>query len=122
MAVVEFLINSGADIDAQDNAGETALFKAASFNSKNMVRLLIDRGADPGIEAFGGRTAADTRYHEVSEMVAEAVERRKLHALKAAAAAKVATAEKKRHDAVSSRQQSLKAHAPKLRLKTGPKP
>jgi ankyrin repeat protein len=116
--IVRFLIEKGADIDAQDDTGETALFKAADFGNRNMVRLLVDKGADPEIETNGGRSAAQARYRypEIDEMIAEAIELKKRRLREAT----VVALEKKRHDAVAVKQQSLRAHAPKFRLRAGP--
>jgi ankyrin repeat protein len=45
--VVEELLNAGADINACDVAGYTALHYAASGGHIETGRLLIARGADP---------------------------------------------------------------------------
>lgn len=45
-AAVELLIRHGADLDAKDAAGDTALIKAAWKGDKDCVVLLCDEGAD----------------------------------------------------------------------------
>lgn len=40
-----FMLNSGAYIDAQDCAGKTPLLSACSYNNVEVVKLLVDRGA-----------------------------------------------------------------------------
>jgi len=41
------LLNHGADIDARNNIGDTPLFNAISWNKVDVVRLLLDYGANP---------------------------------------------------------------------------
>ncbi|XP_057313101.1 serine/threonine-protein phosphatase 6 regulatory ankyrin repeat subunit B-like isoform X3 [Hydractinia symbiolongicarpus] len=43
----ESLLNSGAFIDDIDSNGRTALFHAATYASQEMVKVLLDHGADP---------------------------------------------------------------------------
>ncbi len=45
--IVKFLIDSGADINAQDDMGSTALLFAVryGYNEGNCVKLLVDAGA-----------------------------------------------------------------------------
>jgi len=50
-----FLIDKGADVDAQNPFGTTALMMSATEASK--VRLLLDRGAKAGLASKQGRTA-----------------------------------------------------------------
>ena len=40
------LLENGADVNAKDNNGETALHDAAPFGKKELVKLLIENGAD----------------------------------------------------------------------------
>ena len=40
-----FMLNSGAYVDAQDSAGKTPLLSACSYNNVGVVKLLVDRGA-----------------------------------------------------------------------------
>jgi outer membrane protein assembly factor BamB len=55
LAVVERLLDAGADIDSADRYGSTALAAAAVNGHLDVVRLLLDRGADPDIkETFYG--------------------------------------------------------------------
>ena len=55
--VAELLIEKGADIDAKDKTGSTALMWAARDNSLEMVKLLIEKGADVMLENNEGNTA-----------------------------------------------------------------
>ena len=39
----------GADVDSRDGSGATALCRAASKKNKDMIKVLVERGADPNI-------------------------------------------------------------------------
>lgn len=58
---VEFLINHGADLDATDKYGNTALHRAAIKEHRSVVQALLDSQANPNLRAFGNdnKTAAD---------------------------------------------------------------
>jgi diguanylate cyclase (GGDEF)-like protein len=57
---VKGLLHSGANVDARDNRGNTALIEAAFFKYPDLVKLLLDSGAD--IDA--GNNAGDTALTE----------------------------------------------------------
>ena len=46
LEIIEFLINSGCDINAGDNEEQTPLHKAALFGNMESVQSLLERGAD----------------------------------------------------------------------------
>src|SRR5262249_37926741 len=50
---VELLLDRGADANAADKRGFTALHRAAELGQLNLVRLLLRRGARPHPEAEG---------------------------------------------------------------------
>lgn len=54
---VTALINAGADVNARDDNGWTALVHAASRGQTKVVSLLLKAGADPNIRTRDGRTA-----------------------------------------------------------------
>lgn len=58
---VEFLIKHGADLDAADKYGNTALHRAAFKDHMPVVQALLDSPANPNLRASdnGNRTAAD---------------------------------------------------------------
>ena len=59
VAVVRFLLERGADINAEDGDGQTALMKALGYNHPTVVQLLLERGADCCKPDRLGRTLLD---------------------------------------------------------------
>ena len=57
--IVKLLINSGADIDAQDKKRWTPLMIAAMNGNFEVVKTLTKGGANKGIEDIEGKTARD---------------------------------------------------------------
>ena len=76
LAAMDALLTAGADINARDQHGQTALMNAASDGQIEVVRLLADRGADLNHRAKYGLTAvmlAVVRGHtEVVRILVEA--------------------------------------------------
>lgn len=54
---VDFLLDSGAYIDAVDGAGKTALMHAAEKKREGIIELLLSRGANPLLKDGRGRDA-----------------------------------------------------------------
>ncbi|MBV9773233.1 MAG: ankyrin repeat domain-containing protein, partial [Gemmatimonadetes bacterium] len=52
------LLEAGADANARQHGGYTALHAAAMHGSGERVELLLAHGADPALPADDGRTAA----------------------------------------------------------------
>jgi hypothetical protein len=52
------LLDAGADPNARQTAGFTAIFSAAAANRRNLTEILIANGADPGIRNDFGQSAA----------------------------------------------------------------
>ena len=69
---LELLINAGADLDFQDDLGETPMIYAAGFNSFDTVYFLLEAGADFEIKDNYGRDLAyevvDTTVHPESDL------------------------------------------------------
>ena len=53
------LLDAGADVDARQPGGFTALHSAAQNGDLDLVELLLQRGADPRAATDDGRTARD---------------------------------------------------------------
>jgi ankyrin repeat protein len=51
------LIERGADVNARNWMGQTALFRAGTGTNTGMIELLAAHGADPNIRDKEGRTA-----------------------------------------------------------------
>ncbi|HSR70686.1 MAG TPA: ankyrin repeat domain-containing protein, partial [Acidobacteriota bacterium] len=56
--IARMLLKAGADPNAQQQGGFTALHSAALHGDKDMAESLLEHGADPSIPAADGRTAA----------------------------------------------------------------
>jgi len=57
--VVAYLLDRGAQIDARDVRGRTALMIAAEGGRAEVAALLLGRGADPSLKDKAGKRAAD---------------------------------------------------------------
>jgi ankyrin repeat protein len=53
------LVEAGADVNARQHGGYTALHSAAQHGSLPLMDLLLDHGADPDVAAEDGRRAID---------------------------------------------------------------
>jgi ankyrin repeat protein len=59
MAEVRLLLGAGADINAADNQGRTAVYGATQRGWNAMIRLLAEKGADLDVKDNAGFTALD---------------------------------------------------------------
>jgi ankyrin repeat protein len=57
--VIRILAHSGANLEALDSAGRSPLAVAAAHNRPELIRLLIELGADPQRETADGKTPLD---------------------------------------------------------------
>jgi len=55
--IAEALIESDANVNAQNYEGQTSLFMAVSMGYEQMARLLLENGANPNISTLDGVTA-----------------------------------------------------------------
>jgi ankyrin repeat protein len=56
-SVVKAFLRAGANANAQDSNGNTALMAAAEYNNVEAVRLLLEAHADRGLRNRDGQTA-----------------------------------------------------------------
>lgn len=66
--LITLLLDSGADIDARDLSGSTALHYATAYGDEHAVKLLLDRGADIEAKNDAGKTplGAGCEYPDTS--------------------------------------------------------
>ena len=69
--LVELLLKHGADVNAQDKDGDTALMDAALIGRTNFAELLLKHGADVNAKNYRGLTALDHAERVKMENVAE---------------------------------------------------
>ena len=56
---MELLLTHGADIDAKDEDYQSALFRAAFHNKKELAVFLISKGADVNSQDYKGRSVLE---------------------------------------------------------------
>jgi len=70
VAIIKLLLSSGAEIDAKDVGGQTALHVAARMENVPVVNYLIEAGANANTQDLGGsvplRYAVLTRHGVIS--------------------------------------------------------
>lgn len=59
ISLIEQLIQAGSDLDHQDPRGRTPLFHAVSNNSMEIIKVLLQHGADPNIIDDDGYSSLD---------------------------------------------------------------
>lgn len=59
VSMARLLLDAGADVNGEGEDGFTTLHAAAFNGDEALIRLLLDRGANPGVKDPQGRTAAD---------------------------------------------------------------
>jgi ankyrin repeat protein len=57
--LMRLLLDAGADVNRQSEGGFTALHSAAQSGQVELVRLLLERGADPRLRASDGKRPVD---------------------------------------------------------------
>ncbi len=73
VAGIQALLEQGADVNAKDSDGATALIFAASEGHKDVVKVLLDSGADVNATDFLGQNAlvaaSDGDYTEIAMLI-----------------------------------------------------
>lgn len=67
--LVKRLLREGANPDAQQQGGFTALHAAAQHNNAEMTKALLDAGADVSLRTDDGKTAADMAGPDVGKFL-----------------------------------------------------
>ncbi len=75
--VVKLVLQAGANPDARQQAGYTALHSAAVNNTVEMVSALLSAGADPTIRTDAGQTPAEMAREKGHAQIAEMLDARK---------------------------------------------
>ena len=81
MRIARFLTRRGANLNAKNSYGRTALMLAAKYGQAGLVRLFITHGADVNMADENGRTALDYAYQTEHQQVAALIEYYRLHPL-----------------------------------------
>ncbi len=75
VAIAHAFLAKGADVDARDRNGGSALHWAAGGGKPEVVRLLLANGADPAARDGNGLTAAEVAVrrdqHEIARLLSE---------------------------------------------------
>jgi ankyrin repeat protein len=68
------LLDAGADVNAAEHGGYTALHLAAGNGDEALIRLLLERGADPTARLDSGQTPAELAHEKGHGVVAALVD------------------------------------------------
>lgn len=78
-AGVRYLLNKGADVNAKDESGETALMKASFYGYADIVRILLEKGAAVETKSAYSHTALENAqskgYTEIVSLLQDALSR-----------------------------------------------
>jgi ankyrin repeat protein len=77
LEVVKLVLKAGANPDAQQQAGYTAMHEAAANNNVELAKALLSAGADPAIRTDAGLTAADMAREKGHAEIADMLQARK---------------------------------------------
>lgn len=73
--IAELLLEKGANINARDGAGNTALMGVVFKGDKGLTALLIDKGADINLQNYSGATAliyaVSYGHHDIARLLLE---------------------------------------------------
>ena len=77
LEVVKLVLQAGANPDAQQQAGYTALHEAAVNNNAELAGALLSAGVDPGVRSDAGQTAAEMAREKSHTEIADMLDARK---------------------------------------------
>ena len=69
LELVKYLVEHGADINAKDKSGNTALMIASKDMNLEMVKYLVEHGADVNAKNAEGKTALYFVYKEENSSI-----------------------------------------------------
>ena len=117
--LVRLLIDNGAVVNEKGSNNDTALHIAAIMGYESIVRTLIDSGALLDAKNDDGLTAQDRAMDCEHLFVVQLLQDAAEAPIRAAETAIEAAAEKYSaiHEATAHKQQLLRAHAPKFKIK-----
>lgn len=73
LEAVNLLLTNGANLDETDAYGDTALMYGARYGTKNICKLLIEKGADTTIKNKHGKTAfvlaSEAKHPDITELL-----------------------------------------------------
>jgi hypothetical protein len=64
--IAKMLLAHGARVDTKDDEGATALYWAVEAGKTSLVRLLLEKGADPGVRMARGMMKGRTPLHDAA--------------------------------------------------------
>jgi hypothetical protein len=64
--IAKILLAHGAWVDAKDDDGVTALYRAVEAGRTDLIRLLLEKGADPGVQMRQGMIRGRTPLHDAA--------------------------------------------------------
>jgi ankyrin repeat protein len=67
----KILLDAGAQIDVQNNSGQTALHISARANDSDRIKLLLERGANPEVVDRRGQFAEELAQGEAKDILTE---------------------------------------------------
>jgi ankyrin repeat protein len=67
-ARVEYLLQQGANANSRDDAGDTALMRAALYSDVETMRVLVERGADVRVPSRDGTAPILRTTHDLDKM------------------------------------------------------
>ena len=71
ISVVDLLLQHGANFEAKDENGRTALFNAALKGNTEIVKLLLEYGANKNVKDKRGRMIKDVKRPKIKKEIIE---------------------------------------------------
>jgi ankyrin repeat protein len=78
--ILDYLIKQGASVNARDDQGATPLYRAVEWGISDIVRYLLDHGADPTIFDNTGKAPIDLLHENISPVCSIPMQVREIEA------------------------------------------